>query len=203
MDEDTGPTINLQNSLVISSGDYTNDIPYQISTTNDYDGFTNPFTLRFSNVNLINVMNRILYKQPTSTSGTSTNNRYINFNSTSLTKTTGTAGTNWEHNIPASKVFFAITKGGDSFHLYGCYNSNTSGTKLVKIKLPSSSNVVYYNEEYNFVNNPNVADREILYVQNSNNKNLTSISMDSYVNATDLTSIYFYTNTFKVYNLTF
>ena len=68
--------------------------------------------------------------------------------------------------------------------------------------MPSSTNVIYYNEGITYTNNVNVPDREILYIQNENFYNISSISMNAFVNATDLTSIYFYTDCFNCEYLT-
>jgi len=146
-------------------------------------------------------LDRILYK------GTSSNNYYIVLNTGSnagnkyyLTRATGTVNTNWSHTIPNNKIFFAITKGGSAFHIYGCYCYNSTNGKTVNIKLPSSSNVIYYCDSVPYTYNSSWSDREILYLMNTNGYNTTSISIDQFQNSTDLTSIYLYSDSFTLLN---
>jgi len=179
-----------------------NDTTYMIPASK-YDGYAMPLYFKFTSKSYTNYMTHISYKQPTSTSGTTYNTCTLNLKTgidtgnSYLTRTTGTVGANKAITVPANKLLFAITKGGSAFHIYGCYNS-TSSSKSVNIKLPSSSNVLYYTTYIAYVNNTSQSDREILYLCTNGNKYMTSISMDAYANATDLTSLYLYTDVFSL-----
>ena len=144
---------NLQSSYYESYREYQTGGGSLLLTLNagsGYNGFSSPLTVEIEEFDVRYAIRSLYYKKPNSTSGTATTDCYINFKTGTdsgqnyyMTRTTGTAGSNKAISIPANKVLFAITKGGDSYHLYAAYN-NTSSAKSVNIKLPSSSGVCYY-----------------------------------------------------------
>lgn len=96
-------------------------------------------------------------------------------------------------NVPANRVFVAITKGGSAYHLFAAY---TTAQKTIQI--PVSGTCCYYNYNQTYTNNSSFSDREIMYICDDYDEKMVSISMDGFANATDLTSIYMYLDNFKL-----